>query len=160
MKDWAPADALNHGEFQECKCLDCQHLCLNPGWFTPKEAETAIEEGYADKLMLDYYILKDSNIYILCPASNGCEKNRSKNTGELRFLSNKGRCTLQKEGMCTIHNTSFKPLQCRSAMGCKEGHGLDGLQMAKKWDNQKARDLIKKWMALVDLDESVMHECW
>jgi Fe-S-cluster containining protein len=155
-------------DFKSCSCSKCRSLCSNPGWFTPEEAERAIEAGYADKMMIDY-LVGEPNIYILAPASKGCEKDRAPNTDELfgsglsRFVTRgttKGKCVLNKDGLCFIHDTDFKPLQCRSAMACEGDVGLDNTQMGEMWRNPEAQALVRRWMALVDLGEEVFEECF
>ena len=158
----APQDA-------ECSCKMCVSLCHRaPGWFAPDEAREAIKAGLAGRLMLDYWIKVPDDVYVLAPAAKGCEKDRAPNTEELfggmSFVESmfanpkKGTCTFLRDGRCDIHASGMKPLQCRSAMGCK-GTGLDNTDMGKLWDNPEAQALVFEWMALVGLSEDVLEDC-
>lgn len=61
-----------------CACEQCQKMCEHPCWGTPEDIEALISAGYAEKLMLDYWVrfVDDSYdpILIVCPASRGCER--------------------------------------------------------------------------------------
>ena len=63
----------------DCSCDKCAYLCeKNPGWMTPEEASKAIKSGYGARLMRDWLepcveLGNDDRIYLLAPASLGCE---------------------------------------------------------------------------------------
>lgn len=119
---------------------------------------------------MDYWV-GSPNIYILCPASRGCEKDRAPNSSELYsdvpFLSMfsgnvaKGKCTLQAgNGLCSIHDSGFKPKQCRAAMACEGDTGLDNTQMGELWKTPEAQLLVRKWMKMVGLSDDAFDECF
>ena len=155
----------------ECSCPKCIKLCRHaPGWMMPEEARKAIAAGFAEKLMLDYWIRSEGNIYILGPAVRGCEANRAPNTDELfgdlpmfaAMLNGppaKGVCTFFKENKCSIHTSGFKPRQCREVYGCNPQVGPGNTEMGLEWDNPEAQKLVREWMALVGLEERILMEC-
>lgn len=139
----------------ECSCVRCTSLCRKaPGWFTPDEARRAIDAGFAEQLMLDYWIKHPSNVYILCPATLRHEKTRAANTdelyGDMSFAEamlaapSKGICVFLDRGLCSIHASGFKPLQCVSAKGCEPNVGLDNTEMSSHWDNPEAQALVRE----------------
>lgn len=136
------------GATAPCTCSDCVRACQeNPGWFAPDEAERAIAAGLANRLMLDWWVDFPENVYLLAPASQGCE---GKYAPELDVFAplfpgwNKGKCTFLKRRRCAIHNSGFKPHQCRTYAGNEEVKAL--------WDNDPARALIEHWKKLVGLE--------
>lgn len=152
---------------EDCACARCKSLCRNPGWFDPAEARKAIDAGYANKIMVDYWVRSSGNIFILSPASKGCEKDRAPNTDELggfsalvMGLSAKGQCVLQAEdGLCSIHTSGFKPAQCRAAKACEGNAGIENEVTARLWDNPESQALVREWMAIVGLDERELSNC-
>ena len=143
------------GTKESCTCDICRRACLNPGWFSPDEAASVLHAGLAHKLMKDWIepceqVGNAERIYILAPASLGHE---GKNAPELddfflyRIIGwNKGQCTFLNNGRCDIHNSGFKPLQCR---GFFHGESIDNYTMAKLWDNTTARAIVDVWEWLV-----------
>lgn len=152
-----------------CTCDYCKKACeLNPGWFLPEEARLAMYSGYAKRMMLDWYdgwrdyIGDDNKIYVLAPASKGYESklapNKDDDGSESFMVSffmpwNKGRCTLlSPERLCTIHDSGFKPFQCRSSFSCKEydtNSDYGNEAVANQWDTKLGRKVIKEWKRLV-----------
>lgn len=145
-----------------CSCPDCVSLCKrNPGWMTPEEASKAIASGHATRLMRDWLepcseVGNEERIYVLAPASRGCE---GKDAPEFNLFdmfsvtAKKGRCTFLSNGLCDLHATDYKPLQCRESMGCAE-IGLDNYEMARMWDNDEGRKTIAWWSTLIKQSEA------
>lgn len=106
----------------------------------PDEAEAAMKAGLAHSLMLDYWVAED-NIEVLCPAILGY-------LGTDAPFWPDGQCTFLKKNRCEIHDSGFKPLQCRMAKGCT-GEGTDKKDFVKIWDTDPARALISKWKTMV-----------
>lgn len=141
-----------------CKCSTCVSCCeRNPGWMTPDEAVAAMDAGLAKRLMRDWYESYDSKdgtyhprFFILAPASKGAESQEAPECPSLVSWYHgwyKGRCNfLTKQGLCELHDSGFKPLQCRTGSGCSPTDGYySNLDMAKKWDTKKGRAAIKRW---------------
>jgi hypothetical protein len=154
-----------------CTCDKCKQACHNnPGWMTPAEARAAIKAGNADKLMLDYLLASPENVFVLCPASRGRGGDRAPNSDELygdadflsRFLgiASKGRCVFHEDnGNCALHDTDYKPTQCRDDYLCTD-EGPDNYDMAKHWESAEAKALVREWMALVSLEAKTLDECF
>ncbi len=141
----------------ECTCHQCVRAChLNPGWPTPEEAEKAIEAGHAGRLMLDWWVDFPGNIEILCPASEGFEGERAPEPEEgfIAMFSGwcKGRCTfLTSDNKCEIHQSGFKPQECREALVCSSIGGFaEHKKVAMLWNTDEARSLIERWKKLVN----------
>jgi hypothetical protein len=155
---------------KDCSCPKCVQLCRHaPGWMSPDDARKAIGAGHAPKLMVDYLLKSEGNIYVLGPATRGQEGYRAKNTDELfgggsifdmfiRSPPPKGVCTFFNKDRCTLHTTDFKPRQCRETYGCSK-EGPNNYAMAEDWNNPEAQALVREWMKLVGLEEDVLEEC-
>jgi len=154
-----------------CACDACKNICQrNPGWPTPEEARLAIEAGYANRYMKDWFERWTDEgdadpIYIICPASEFHEGQLAPDfpdgiDGIFAAISGwtKGPCVLHDaSGMCEIHDSGFKPLQCRQALGCsaeeqlfyKEGKDSRAWnkEMADKWDTDEGRAVVRLWEA-------------
>ena len=119
-------------------------MCRIPCWPSPQEAEKLIELGYGAQMMLNsrYHPRKGHEILVICPAKKGLE---SKTNWDTRDKRGKVRCTLQKAGLCSIHNIC-KPIEAQLAI-CT-GPQPDNLrdQVALLWDNPSAQKLAKKWI--------------
>jgi len=143
-----------------CTCDKCVSCCTrNPGWMSPEEATAAIKAGYAARMMRDRLYPddrygNDENIYILAPASQGCE---GQDAPEPLCLFDyfmgwcKGRCTfLNAENRCDIHDSGFKPIQCREALACTPSSrtGREGnFAVARLWDTPEGRTTLALWEA-------------
>ena len=137
----------------------------------PAEARRAIEAGYAKSLMRDWLdpckeVGNTEVIYLLAPASKGYEGRDAPTTeemmgedagGDLAFMFlfmfsgnfTKGPCVMQDEqGLCKLHETDFKPLQCRGVLGCDHSHNGDkytNYEIAKTWDTNEGREVLELW---------------
>jgi len=116
------------------------------------EAKAAIEAGLAHRLMMDWWVTDESPIYLLCPAVEGCEGNKAPEFGLIELLHGTkfGTCTFLKDGLCSIHDTSYKPTICRETFCCEDELPDKG-KMVPEWDAQAGRDLVKEWKGLVGL---------
>ena len=140
-----------------CSCTNCVSLCeRNPGWMTPEEALKAMASGYAHRLMRDwlepsFQAGNEELIYVLAPASIGCEGSDAPDFDLFSLFSGtaaKGKCTFLNNGLCDLHATDYKPMQCRESMGCVN-IGLDNYEMARMWDNVQGREAIYLWSTLL-----------
>ena len=137
-----------------CTCPECVSCCeRNPGWMTPEEAVKSITAGLGWKLMRDWLepcseVGNEDRIYLLAPASIGCE---GADAPEFSFAdmlfgkANKGRCVFLEDGLCGLHATDYKPRQCRETMGCVPGVGPDNYEMARLWDTDEGREALILW---------------
>jgi Fe-S-cluster containining protein len=156
---------------QSCACPKCVDLCRkNPGWFTPDEARQAIAAGLADKLMCDWLepstkVGNTDRIYLLAPAADDRGAGMAPEWDEMHGGGGgifsmmmgpppyKGRCVfLQENDRCAIHDSGFKPRQCREALACSDVM-LDNYKMARLWNNEDARAIVAAWRKQVDCPE-------
>ena len=130
----------------QCDCEECKAMCeRRPCWPTPKEAMLIIKAGFADRLMLDYWVSSPDDIEILCPAKAGSECQRSPFNPE-------GPCVLQnKNGLCPLHSLGIKPLEGRLAYhgdkGEEAGKASDMLHkaIAMEWNSKKGKATVAYW---------------
>lgn len=135
-----------------CSCDECKASCRRPCWPTPTEARGLIELGYASWMMRDYWVgtytydeatevYIDSNIYIICPAAKGSEGRTAP-----FWLEFEG-CVLQtKNGLCSIHDSGFKPYEAR-VVGhdtIDEDRTLHE-EVAMMWDSEEGRAVVDLW---------------
>jgi Fe-S-cluster containining protein len=145
---------------ESCTCPECVSLCEdNPGWMTPAEARRAIEAGLGGRLMVDWLepcseVGNERRLYLLCPAAEGCEGGacREFSTFELLTVAMvgggacKGRCTFLKDGLCEIHSSGFKPVQCRKSFECRGNPEYpDNYAVARLWDTEEGRAVMAMW---------------
>lgn len=131
----------------DCQCPACVKACTRyPGWMVPANASDAIEAGLAHSLMLDYY-MPDKRfgntvpIFVLCPAIEGYG-------GKIAPLALSGTCVFLKDEKCSIHDTGFKPQQCKTTFICSS-KGEDKLDIVKHWVTPEALKLVRRWATLV-----------
>lgn len=147
---------------ESCVCKECIDCCHNnPGWMTPDEATKAIKAGLSNKLMRDWSEPRDAildqkeNVYLLCPASKGCGgKDAPETPNNVYLLSDwsKGTCELLKRNRCTIHNSGFKPAECREALPCRQPDDADDAKtrqlrydLVVQWNTPKGKNVLKLW---------------
>ncbi len=149
-----------------CTCDRCVSACKSyPGWFTPAEASRAIKAGHARKIMRDWLepsgeLGNDDKIYVLAGASNGCEGADAPDFADMSMVDIltalfggkkpiKGPCAFLKDKRCTIHDSGFKPKQCRETFGCNPNSGPDNFVMARLWNTKNGRAVIAEWQKAV-----------
>ena len=148
-----------------CACAKCREACKrNPGWFTPAEARRAIEAGFANRLMRDWLepstvVGNKERIYVLAPASEGYEGDDAPEIPEYESILEamfappfeKGRCIFfSKDERCEIHDSEFKPIQCRTAFTCRRevlggNASASNFIVARMWDTDEGREVIAVW---------------
>lgn len=140
---------MNKGTIGSCKCSVCVGACeKNPGWMSPPEAMRAIAAGYGGQLMVDWWepsanYGNDERIYLLCPASAGHQADMAPEMSFFDFSFTKGRCTFLEDGLCAIHDSGFKPMQCRTMIHDEEQSGYaSNMEMIRLWDNAEAQRLV------------------
>lgn len=146
------------GTLESCTCEKCVAACTRvPGWMTPDEAQAALDEGHAGRLMRDWFepdreLGNKKRIYVLCPASLGREGSDAPDSLHMLFLGYFGRCTFLRENRCELHDTGFKPVMCRTALLCqpdKQSPEGDKMPVAKLWNTRHGRAVVKRWKQLV-----------
>lgn len=125
-------------EMNSCTCDRCKAMCKRPCWPTPEEAEAMINAGLAPKMMLDYW-MDQSNIYLVCPAENGYEGRKAS------WWPGMDGCVFQTpDGLCSIHNSGYKPYEGRMVR-----HDIKGNKLHKKvaimWNSDNGRRVVEKW---------------
>ena len=58
---------------EPCSCNVCRNYCFRPGWWLVCEAREAIEQGYANRMMLEFS--PDLSFGVLSPAFKNNEAN-------------------------------------------------------------------------------------
>ena len=131
-----------------CTCEKCVAACEHrPCWGTPREIKKLIKEGYANRLMEDWWAATP-NIIIISPACEG--------HGGLRapdgILPVFGRCVfLDSNNLCEIH--AQKPEEGRDVFGCRETPNVFAVHeaVAMTWDSSEGRRIVKMWRKKMNL---------
>lgn len=127
-------------EETQCQCDICVSMCNNrPCWPTPKEAEKLIDEGYGNRLMLDYFFGKENSIDILSPASKGSEGISAPHLPQ--------GCTFFDGRSCELHDKGFKPLEGR-VDSCKNDDNSVHEDIVEMWDSDEGRIVVERWIEL------------
>lgn len=125
----------------ECNCERCQKGCQRyPGWMTVDEAKRAMDAGHAKDLMRDYWASMEGNISVLCPAIEGYE-------GRTAAWLPDGKCVFFSNGKCGIHNSGFKPRQCRESFLCK-GIGPGKSEFIEEWNSPEGKEQVRRFREL------------
>lgn len=147
------------GTMVSCECAECVANCKRyPGWFTPDEAKRAIDAGYANRLMRDYWEGEKTPIYVLAPAVVGCEGGDIQpddawigaQRGLMAWVLGEvypGRCTFLADDKCAIHDSGFKPIQCRTAF-CQDTENKlwkSKLDVADLWNTEEGHAVLALW---------------
>lgn len=126
--------------WEACSCKECARECAKvPGWLAPDEAIRAIEAGFAGRLMM----VQENDVLALSPARCGCE-------GQLANHGC-GRCTfLTGDGRCEIHDSGFKPIECRTAFGCSKKQTAPSIsEMHRLWKTPPAAIARALWQTAI-----------
>jgi hypothetical protein len=131
----------------DCACGKCMGMCSRPCWPTPEEANKLIDNGYADKLMLDWWTDGDGDIFIICPANPGYGGQRA---SDYCFgVSDLHSGCMMNENGCTLKPKSLQPLEGRKAYHDHEG-GLHQ-SVAALWNSDAGRKVVKRYRDLVKI---------
>jgi hypothetical protein len=129
-----------------CTCDVCRTYCVRPGWWTVREAASAMDAGYAGRMMLE--MSPDLSYGVLSPAFKGSEGN---------FASNecaKNGCNFLARGLCELYKTAFQPLECRFCHHDRAGLGMEcHLDLEKDWNTPIGQAVIAHWGAMTGLWE-------
>ncbi|MBN2635674.1 MAG: hypothetical protein JXR61_05345 [Prolixibacteraceae bacterium] len=126
-----------------CSCPVCQAYCLRPGWWTPEEAEKAINSGYGFRMMLE--VSPEKKFCVLSPAFKGNETNFA-----LQLFSKNG-CTFQQNGLCELFGSGIQPLECRFCYHERKGKGkLCHKALEEEWKRKYAKRIVVRWGILTN----------
>lgn len=127
-------------------CTKCVSMCeTRPCWPTPEQAEKMLDAGLAGKMMDDYWVGTESDIHIIAPAIVG-------HGGSSAPFWPQGRCELlTSDGLCSIHNSGYKPLEGAVA-DCKDSGASTGVRehIVSLWNSAEGRRIVGKWEHLTD----------
>lgn len=131
------------------------------------EAEAAINAGMSADLMIDWFepdqlYGNTDRILVLCPAARGRGGALAADMDELypdgTFLGFglspmvPQVCSLLKNNRCSIHDSGFKPVVCRTAFGCGD-NGVEKRDVVPWWDNDVGRAIVARWKETVKFKE-------
>lgn len=154
------------GTAESCTCEECVSACaFNPGIFLPAEAKLAIEAGYAKRMMLYNEVVpmrsgRGRVVAYLMPAvpHMGGKSDGPMTFGQAMLLvvggRGRGKCTfLTRAGRCRIHDSGFKPAECRGYLGCgphdaKVDEKRD--RLIRSWTTPEGRAVIDQWRAALE----------
>ena len=128
-----------------CSCNICRSYCSRPGWWTVAEAASAIEAGYAGRMMLE--VAPEFSFGVLSPAFKGNEGYYA-----LQEYARAG-CTFYQEGLCELHGTGYEPLECRFCHHERLGLGdRCHADLEKDWNTPAGQTLLQKWAFMQGLE--------
>ena len=126
---------------EPCECKICLSYCMRPGWWTVAEAVSAVDAGYATRMMLEMSPAR--NFAVLSPAFKGCEVAFAE-----QIYASRG-CTFLSENHCELHGTGFQPLECRFCHHDRPGLGPRcHADIEKDWNTSAGRSLVVNWSNL------------
>jgi hypothetical protein len=121
-----------------CSCDICRSYCNRPGWWTVQEAISAIDAGFAGRMMLE--MSPELTFGVLSPAFKGNEGNIA-----AQLFAHKG-CTFFKDNLCELFETGLQPLECRYCHHTRRGLGQKcHLALEKDWYSKEGQKLIISW---------------
>jgi hypothetical protein len=123
---------------EPCACEVCLSYCKRPGWWTVAEAARAIEEGFANRMMLE--MSPDRKYGVLSPAFKGCEAFFA-----FELYADRG-CNFLKNNRCELYGTGLQPLECRFCHHDRPGLGpLCHADLEKDWNTPAGQALVVRW---------------
>ncbi len=129
-----------------CTCEICTSYCSRPGWWTVKEAASAIKAGYAARMMLE--ISPERTFGVLSPAFKGCESGFATNYG-----ATKG-CTFFIGRLCELFGSGHQPLECRFCHHERRNLGPRcHADLEKDWNTPAGKALIEEWGKLTGFQD-------
>lgn len=140
---------MNEESWKACMCRDCVAACsVRPGWPTPEEVERLMDQGHANRLMLDHWSGGEDGKehYLLVPAVD-------EHGGGLAPFNPIGRCTFLTDAeRCEIHESGAKPLGCRATMACRRPPRRRAASIVALWDGEAGAAAIARWRELTGCD--------
>lgn len=142
---------------ESCSCAVCVSACSRcPGMMSPDDARKAIDAGMSGRLMLDWRGGDDpfdgNNVFVLSAAVVGYEGEYAPYpdpdrgfVGVYLFgLNGIGRCNFLVNDRCSIHDSGFKPIECREALSCGR-QSMSRDDIAKLWDTPEGKVTVEEW---------------
>lgn len=128
---------------EPCSCSICRSYCIRPGWWLVQEARLAIQNGLANRMMLE--ISPDKTFGILSPSFKG-------NEGMIAMqLFSKNYCTFYNDGLCELFGKDYQPLECRFVHHSRKGQGIIcHSEIEKDWNTMAGKKLVKEWVQLTN----------
>ena len=121
-----------------CSCKKCVTMCqTRPCWPTPQESKKLIENGFLNKLMLDWWVGNNENIFVVSPAIKGYESK------DAPYLPT-GVCTFLENNLCKLHDLKLKPSEGRMS-GCNKNVSSLHKDIAMLWDSDEGKEVVKLW---------------
>lgn len=141
-----------------CTCPHCVAACRRvPGLFTPLEALRAVREGFADDMMVRWdseegpYSNRRQQWQSLMPRSHPIDHPfgppPARNSRVDPFYC-AGRCVfLNVDNRCAIHDSGFKPFECRSALICdnNSARAPTSASIRAMWNTSVGRHVVAIW---------------
>lgn len=133
---------------EDCSCDECVGYCERPGWFLPDEVRVAAEYlGLSLREMFERYLVVDwwgggsdidHHVGILAPG----KPSETGRVASIGFVRGEGCVFLNEDGKCSIH--AVKPHECRLAHHVVVHAGNSHLEIARVWDGEEGRALIRE----------------
>lgn len=143
-------ESLKGFEEYNCKgCTDGEKFCRRPCWGTPDDIKKIIKAGYGERLMVDYWSVRDGeDVEIVCPANPNYEASCAP---EVTFLSFGGGdllsgCTFQGDDkLCEIYK--IRPFEGKTSCCKRTRKETEDLheKVMKTWNTEEGKELVKEW---------------
>jgi hypothetical protein len=126
---------------EPCSCEVCVEYCVRPGWWTVQEASTAMDAGYAKRMMLE--LSPERNFAVVSPAFRGCE-------GTFAFERYRTHgCTFHENDRCLLHDAGLKPLECRFCHHSRAGmEPACHADLERNWHSPAGHVVVAHWCKL------------
>lgn len=133
---------------EPCSCSICKGFCLRPGWWIVDEARLAIQNGLANRMMLE--ISPDKSFGVLAPAFKGNELLIA-----MQVFSN-NYCTFYIDGLCELFGKDYQPLECRFVHHRRKGQGIVcHTAIEKDWNTMAGKKLVQEWIATTNFIDKI-----
>ncbi len=131
---------------EPCSCSICRSYCIRPGWWLVEEARLAIQNGLANRMMLE--VSPDKTFAVLAPSFKG-------NEGMFAMqIFSKNYCTFFNNGLCDLFGKDYQPLECRFVHHNRKGQGIIcHTTIEKDWNTIAGKKLVKEWVQLTNFLE-------
>lgn len=64
-----------------------------------------------------------------------------------------GVCVNLVDGKCALHDSGFKPIECRTGYGCGKGEAVSRLDIAKMWDTEDGIKAVAMWRQITGCED-------
>ncbi len=133
---------------EPCSCIICKGFCVRPGWWLVAEAQLAIQNGLANRMMLE--ISPDKSFGVLSPAFKGNE-----GLIAMQVFSN-NYCTFYYDGLCELFGKDYQPLECRFVHHRRKGQGtVCHTAIEKDWNSMAGKKLVQEWIETTNFMDKI-----